>query len=103
MTAGYEYSPGALSSTATSFHSLPSLEIATESGVRPLFVGLYTSKCRPSLNVTASIPALGFGNVVKRIGLQFCPASSDHTSLIFPCLVRQSACKRLSECTNRVG
>ena len=40
MTAGYEYSPGSLSSTNAASHVVPSRESATFNGVRPFGVWL---------------------------------------------------------------
>ena len=48
MTAGYEYSPGSLSSTSAASHVLPSPETATFSGVRPCVRVVVDEEVRPS-------------------------------------------------------
>src|SRR5262249_39054254 len=88
ITAGYEYSPGLSSNTSAAFQSLPSLDTATLSGLRPFSVWLYTSRPRPSLSITASIPAFGLGSEVAFIVLHVFPPSPDQLSVIFPCWLR---------------
>src|SRR5436190_23869533 len=80
MTAGYEYSPSALSRTSAASHVLPSRETDTFNGDRPEVVWLYTMRWRPSRSVRASMPELGFGSEVSETGAHVRPPSLDQVS-----------------------
>ena len=57
--------------------ALPSFDTATFNGERPSGVWLYTSRCRPSFSVTASMPVLELGRSVSVISPQVLPPSRE--------------------------
>ena len=73
------------------------------SGLRPLVVGLYTSKWRPSARVTASMPESGLGSEVATNFDHDLPPSADQHSTIFDCWLLDRAWMRPSGCVSSVG
>src|SRR5207248_2182524 len=78
---------------------------ATFSGTRTFWVPewLYTSRCRPSRSVTASVPELGLGRFVSASLPQLLPPSCDHVSYMPDDCVRPIAWSLLCECTRMLG
>src|SRR5262249_39667464 len=100
------------SSTSAASHCWPSRLVATLRMPRPLWppsvwsavVWLYTSRCRPSASVTASIPEVLFGKVVAVSGDQDLPLSSEWLSQILLALLeRQSILMRPPGNVSSVG